>query len=811
MKIEIFISVYSLNTLYFAPMKTFFYSLFLLALSGGIPHKASAVDISAMLPTADGERSYIIHAPGSFVARDLPVVFVLHGDGGTGSSIKSYSGFDNLADNEQFMAVYPSAQNKNWSRAKGELKDINFISALIDYLCQVYKVNTSRVYVTGHSAGGFMAYNLGMSLPGKITAIAPVAGNMYGVNGFNWNNFFSSPDFRPLPVMHIHGDTDGTVTYPDPNHTPEAWNEWPLSSLAYYTCGQTTYSLPQLDLTPSGSVKKLSFCSGAVELSLIRIVGGGHGWPNVSGWNVSAAIWDFFKSYALDDVESCNTKVLQAAHKNIIDPCGHPFVPRGVNYSLLDDWDFPGNLSTTEKSAQIIRANPNLVRIQWYADYGQPSRPTYNLAHLDEVITRFRNAGIVSMIGLWDLTCSNDYSRFNSVITPWWQQSDVLALIEKHQSFLMVNPANEFGNVNWTGNPATALTTWTEHYKNVITALRSAGIRVPIVIDAPDCGTSLQPLLDKGNELQHHDPLHNLVFSVHAYWAQNFYSDAQLSALIQNISTADLPVILGEVANYQTDTQPCQYTINLDHLLTEAQNRSVGWLAWTWFKDNCSDRQISPSGLFSGLSAYGAQVVNNSTYGLGIYAAKMHTGCLGGALPVSLAGFEVTLAENRRSVQINWETTAERNFSHFELESGQDINELTPISRIPGQSSGSKIPCRYRWTDAHAGIGLNYYRLKMVDQDGSVSFSQIKSIAVPDGTNFDFEIRPVPADGAFFLTGYQKFPAEISVTDTRGIIVFRKIVTSSDDPVSTAWLTPGIYFVRVKGSGHVRRVVVSVP
>ena len=791
-------------------MKTSFYSLFLLALLGGIPHQASAVDISATLPTADGDRSYIIHAPGSFVARDLPVVFVLHGDGGTGVSIKSYAGFDNLADSEQFMAVYPSAQSGNWSRAKSELKDVNFFSALIDYLCQVYKVNTSKIYVTGHSAGGFMAYNLGMSLPGKITAIAPVAGNMYGVAGFNWNNFFSSPGFQPLPVMHIHGDADGTVDYPDPNHMPDAWNEWPLSSLAYYTCGQTTYSLPQQDLTPSGSVKKLSFCAGAVELSLIRIVGGGHGWPNVSGWNVSAAIWDFFKNYALDDAESCETKVLQAAHKNIMDPCGYPFVPRGVNYSLLDDWDFPANLSTNEKSAQIIQANPNLVRIQWYADYGQPSRPAYNLSHLDEVITRFRNAGIVSMVGLWDLTCSNDYSRFNSVITPWWQQSEVLALIEKHQSFMMINPANEFGNVNWSGNPATALATWTTHYKNVITALRSAGIRVPIVIDAPDCGTSLQPLLDKGNELQNHDPLHNLVFSTHAYWAQNFYSDSQLSTFIQNISNANVPIILGEVANYQTDTQPCQYTIHLDHLLTEAQNRNVGWLAWTWFKDHCSDRRISPSGQFSGLSAYGNQVVNNTTYGLSARAAKMHTECLdGGSLPVTLAGFDVTLAENRRSVQMEWKTVSGHDFSHFELERGQDVKSLIPIAHIPGRSSNSEIPNSYRWIDAHSRTGLNYYRLKMVDSDGSVSFSQIKSIIVPEGANADFAIRPVPADGSFFLAAEQgKFPAEISVTDTRGIVIFGKIVTAADEPVSTASLTPGVYFVRVKGSSVVQRILI---
>lgn len=471
-------------------MKTSFYTLFLLALAGGIYHTASAIDISATLPTAAGDRSYIIHAPGSAVAQNLPVVFVLHGDGGTGASIKGYSGFDALADTEQFMAVYPSAQSGSWSRAKGELKDVEFISALIDYLCGEYKVNTAKVYATGHSAGGYMAYNLGMSLPGKITAIAPVAGNMYGIDGFNWNNFFSSADFRPLPVMHIHGDADATVTYPDPNHTPDSWSEWPLSSLAYFTCGENTYTLPQQDLNPSGSVRKLSFCSGAVELSLVRIVGGGHGWPNQPGWNTTAAIWDFFDNYALDGTQQCD------------------------------------------------------------------------------------------------------------------------------------------------------------------------------------------------------------------------------------------------------------------------------------------------------------------------------------ALPVSLSRFEVAPADDSRSVRVDWETGTEHDFSHFELERSKetsltDAGHFELIALLPGHSREGGPPHSYRWLDTTAAAGVNYYRLKMIDEDGSAAFSEIKSVLVPETGSAGFEVRPVPANGSFFLAAdHEKFPAEISVTDTRGVVIFTKTIKAAGEPVSTDALQPGLYFVRMKGYAPAQRILV---
>lgn len=62
----------------------------------------------------------------------------------------------------------------------------------------------------------------------------------------------------------------------------------------------------------------------------------------------------------------------------IYDPCGEHFIPRGINYPVLDDWGFPANMNNgNEQSAEIIKANPNIVRIAWYNNYGQPARPVY--------------------------------------------------------------------------------------------------------------------------------------------------------------------------------------------------------------------------------------------------------------------------------------------------------------------------------------------------------------------------------------------------------------------------------------------------
>ncbi|MBL7921032.1 MAG: T9SS type A sorting domain-containing protein [Bacteroidia bacterium] len=275
-----------------------------------------ALDGTGTLVSGSITRSFAFHCPGTSVAPNLPVMLVLHGDGGTGAGIKGYSGFDAVSNTQNFLAVYPDAKNSSWNRYADNVPgdaglnnpsapdDVLFISDLIAYLCANYQINSQKVYVAGHSAGGFMCYNLALQLPNKIAAFCPVAGNLWGDNTFI-NNAFSN-SFVKVPIYHIHGDADGTVGYPDPDFTPVAWAEWPLSGFSYPTCNNSTYTSTLSILT--NSVTKLSFCaptSTVKEVSLVRIHGGGHNWPNVSGFNAALSIWNFCNTYLKTSATSC--------------------------------------------------------------------------------------------------------------------------------------------------------------------------------------------------------------------------------------------------------------------------------------------------------------------------------------------------------------------------------------------------------------------------------------------------------------------------------------------------------------------------
>lgn len=282
-----------------------------------LPVCCSAQSLEEVNMISDGlSRKFWIQLPDvpGNLDNNLPVIIVLHGDGGTGSGIAAYSGIADLAATHNFIGVFPNAYAGGWNRAvlgEAPADDLLFMQDIIDYLCENYSINRNRIYVTGHSAGGFLAYRMSIELADKIAAIAPVAASMYGDannNGSAYiNNYLGSGSFVKMPILHIHGDNDNTVAYPDPNHQPDAWSEYPLTGFSYPTCGENTYNPANVsDINPN--VKKITFCSTGInskEITLIRIVGGGHGWPSAQLPDVATRIVQFLMAFELQGQPVC--------------------------------------------------------------------------------------------------------------------------------------------------------------------------------------------------------------------------------------------------------------------------------------------------------------------------------------------------------------------------------------------------------------------------------------------------------------------------------------------------------------------------
>ena len=141
-------------------------------------------------------------------------MLAFHGGGGTAAGMARISGLDAVADQHDFVVVYPQGVGNSWAGGKGDtpadragVDDVGFTAALIDHLADQDGIDTRRVFATGLSSGGFMTQRLGCQLADRIAGIAPVAATLIGTIAQT-----CTPS-RPMPVLEIQGTADPLVPY----------------------------------------------------------------------------------------------------------------------------------------------------------------------------------------------------------------------------------------------------------------------------------------------------------------------------------------------------------------------------------------------------------------------------------------------------------------------------------------------------------------------------------------------------------------------------------------------------------------------
>ncbi len=130
---------------------------------------------------------------------------------------------------------------------------------------------------------------------------------------------------------------------------------------------------------------------------------------------------------------------------------------------------------------------------------------------------------------------------------------------------------------------------------------------------------------------------------------------------------------------------------------------------------------------------------DNSTTSLIVTAA--------GPLPISLVDFTAT--KQPKVVDLNWQTSNEQNSSYFDVEFSRDGSEFKSIGRVNAAGNSSTIK-NYNLVHQSPVIGVNYYRLKMVDVDGSFKYSAVRTVKFSGSTSI--KIMPNPTTDRVFIT-----------------------------------------------------------
>ncbi|MFN0203250.1 MAG: glycoside hydrolase family 5 protein [Bacteroidia bacterium] len=323
-----------------------------------------------------------------------------------------------------------------------------------------------------------------------------------------------------------------------------------------------------------------------------------------------------FLVWAISSTFAQPAATLFTTGRYIIGNCGDTIVLKGVNYAAYN-WGYNPNQLRID---QIAQTGANAVRIPWYAS-GSPALYADYIA-LDSVLSKCIQADMIPILELHDQTCQNNHAAVTQLAN-FFTQPNVHSMLQKYKHSLILNIANEALHVNWTANPVQALQTYQVTYANIVNTLRSNDLYMPIMIDAPDCGTNIDALASVGAALIANDPQHNLIFSAHAYWYGFANNDSMTYvSKINNALAANIPIIFGEVANLQDDQQMCQYTLDYKPILSICEQHKIGWLAWSWDNDGCPQRQMTSTGNYANLTPYGQVIVNNPVYGIKNTAKK---------------------------------------------------------------------------------------------------------------------------------------------------------------------------------------------
>ena len=272
------------------------------------------------------KRCYLLYLPKEYnSSKPIPVVISFHGFASTPGGHAAVTRWNELADSENFVVVYPQGTgfplrwNSFTSTSWSAVDDVAFTRELIKDLEATLAVDKSRIYITGFSNGGAMTHNLACELSDVISAVgiisAPVSESPSGCH-----------PSRPVPVIAFHGTDDLIVNYNGAKlDLPfrNTQNRRQTNSFSYlptrewierWSQRNQCDTIPE-NLPPRGDVIGIRFtnCANQAEVIFYTINGGGHTWPGgepLAGWLVgetnadidaSVEFWSFFQQHPLSN------------------------------------------------------------------------------------------------------------------------------------------------------------------------------------------------------------------------------------------------------------------------------------------------------------------------------------------------------------------------------------------------------------------------------------------------------------------------------------------------------------------------------
>ncbi|TGM39301.1 poly(3-hydroxybutyrate) depolymerase [Leptospira levettii] len=247
-------------------------------------------------------RNFRYYIPKNRNESKLPVVFVLHGGGGSGEGMIYLSRMTEKAEEYGFIVVYPDGYGNRWNDGrniphsltdKRNTKDVQFFRDMVYFLDKKIPVDTSRIHAVGISNGGFMTQRL-------LCEASDLFRSGYSVAAVTSKGLTAICPKPPIKsIGFIMGTSDDVVPYkggivsipkdmsPKAERIPAGEVLSFVESLSYWSSGfpckeEMNTKKRHMNRFWKRDIEysKLSDCSGDEVVEGYLIPGGGHIWPN---------------------------------------------------------------------------------------------------------------------------------------------------------------------------------------------------------------------------------------------------------------------------------------------------------------------------------------------------------------------------------------------------------------------------------------------------------------------------------------------------------------------------------------------------
>lgn len=265
------------------------------------------------------ERTFLVHLPHNYDENNsYSLIVAMHGGFGSAYNLQEQSQLSKKADEANFIVVYPEGIKggilniRTWNAgdccgyaSRTNVDDVGFIGALIDTLIDKFSIDLTRIYATGMSNGGFMAYRLACEIPNRIAAIAPVAASM---------SFWDCIRKMPVPIIAFHSYLDFNVKHGGGQSEGVDNNRIDSSQQFVMNYWSEINDCNVLQDTIKNDAEitfvKWTSCNCGTELHHYTTKDGGHSWPGgkktligdpVSEFiNANDLMWDFFQRFSTE-------------------------------------------------------------------------------------------------------------------------------------------------------------------------------------------------------------------------------------------------------------------------------------------------------------------------------------------------------------------------------------------------------------------------------------------------------------------------------------------------------------------------------